>query len=72
MSKVLIVDDDAFCTEMIGMFLEDLDCEFESAANGKLGVDAFKSHFKNLKFVLMDFHMPEMDGFEASKLIKAF
>ena len=36
--------------------------------NGKLAVDAVK--LKKYDIILMDIHMPEMNGYEATKIIK--
>jgi CheY-like chemotaxis protein len=65
--KVMIVDDDPFCTQLVKMMLESLGQQVDSAVNGKEGVGMYQKNCKGYKLILMDFHMPEVDGFEATK-----
>ena len=39
--KILIVDDDMFCTQMVKMMLEGLEQEVDIANNGKEGVGMY-------------------------------
>ena len=66
MAKILIVDDAAFMRMMIKDILTKNGSE---AANGVEAVELYKSHQPDL--VTMDITMPEMDGIEAVKQIKA-
>jgi signal transduction histidine kinase/CheY-like chemotaxis protein len=68
--KVLIVDDDEF---NIMVVKDDLQyyCEalsFEVATNGKEAVDLYKEQAFDI--ILMDMHMPIMDGCQATKMIR--
>ena len=68
MAKILIVDDAAFM--MIKDILTKNGYEVVAeAANGVEAVELYKSHQPDL--VTMDITMPEMDGIEAVKQIKA-
>ena len=70
MAKILIVDDAAFMRMMIKDILTKNGYEVVAeAANGVEAVDLYKSHQPDL--VTMDITMPEMDGIEAVKQIKA-
>ena len=70
MAKILIVDDAAFMTMMIKDILTKNGYEVVAeAANGVEAVELYKSHQPDL--VTMDITMPEMDGIEAVKQIKA-
>ncbi|AEW86074.1 hybrid sensor histidine kinase/response regulator [Flavobacterium columnare NBRC 100251 = ATCC 23463] len=66
--KVLIVDD----TKMNGMLLSKLlskwSMEIQYINTGKKAIEIVKN--QKFDFILMDIHMPEMNGFEVSKEIK--
>ena len=71
MAKVLIVDDAAFMRMMLKDIL--LKNEYEvvgEAQNGIKAVELYKSEKPDI--VTMDITMPEMDGIQAVKEIKAF
>ena len=70
MAKILIVDDAAIMRMMIKDILTKNGYEVVAeAANGVEAVELYKSHQPDL--VTMDITMPEMDGIEAVKQIKA-
>ncbi|NMH26727.1 response regulator [Flavobacterium silvaticum] len=70
--KIGIVDDNHFLTRAIQeklSFFEDLSVRF-TAANGKECIDKLEqSH--NIDLILMDIEMPQMNGIEATSVIKA-
>ncbi|MGH4050346.1 MAG: response regulator [Clostridium sp.] len=71
MARVLIVDDAAFMRMMIKDILEKNGYDVVGeASNGIKGVELYKSEKPDI--VTMDITMPEMDGIEAVKSIKAF
>lgn len=70
--RVLIVDDEAELRKSVISTLSgltDFELSLAEADNGKLAVEKFKSTDWDL--VLMDVRMPELDGLEALKMIKA-
>ncbi len=72
--NILIVEDEVFLAETIGARLEFLGYTVSYAENGQVALDKCSS--ENLKkvpvdLILMDALMPIMDGFEATRLIKA-
>lgn len=70
-NKVLIVDDAAFMRMMIKDILEKNGFEVVGeASNGLIAVDMYKK--ENPDIVTMDITMPDMDGIEAVKQIRAF
>ena len=70
MAKILIVDDAAFMRMMIKDILQKNGYEvIGEAANGLEAVELYKAHQPDL--VTMDITMPEKDGIEAVKQIKA-
>jgi len=71
MARVLIVDDAAFMRMMIKDILEKNGYDVVGEANNGLkGVELYKLEKPDI--VTMDITMPEMDGIEAVKAIKAF
>jgi two-component system chemotaxis response regulator CheY len=71
MAKVLIVDDAAFMRMMIKDILEKNGFDvIGEANNGIKAVELYKAERPDV--VTMDITMPDMDGIEAVKAIKAF
>ncbi len=71
--RLLLVDDMDINRQLAMMLLKKIGFQVETAENGSEAVDAVKSaepgHFDA---VLMDVQMPIMNGYEATKLIRAF
>ncbi|ASW43134.1 response regulator [Clostridium isatidis] len=71
MTRVLIVDDASFMRMMIKDILQKNG--FEVVAEGSNGVEAVELYKKERPdIVTMDITMPDMDGIEAVKQIRAF
>jgi two-component system cell cycle response regulator DivK len=66
--KILIVEDVELNTELLVQLLED-DYELVTAVDGQEGVAAAEEHKPDL--ILMDMSLPVMDGYEATRVIKA-
>lgn len=66
--RVLVVEDIAINQELIQEFLTELGMFVDIAENGKEGVARATSDIYDI--VLMDIQMPEMDGFNATRLIR--
>jgi len=66
--RVLLVEDNIVNQEVACAMLQQLGCEAEIAANGRLGLSAFVT--RKFDVVLMDCHMPEMDGYQATQAIR--
>lgn len=68
-TKVLIVEDNAINVLVASQFLKKWDVAYEVAENGQIAIE--KVQEQNFDIVLMDLQMPVMDGYEATKAIRA-
>lgn len=66
--RILIVEDNELNYEIVDSVLEDFKTIRDRAANGKEAVDMVKNN--KYDAILMDIHMPIMDGYEATKQIR--
>ena len=70
--RILLAEDMAVNAEIIKMVLSMREMKVEHAVNGKIAVDMFANSAEGYyDAVLMDMRMPEMDGLEAAKHIRA-
>ncbi len=67
--KILIIEDDRFISKMYQLKLSLDGYTVQVAENGKVGLELSKSFLPDI--VLLDILMPEMDGFEVLKNLKA-
>ncbi|MBL8913988.1 MAG: response regulator [Archangium sp.] len=67
--RVLLIDDNAVNLKVARGLLEKLGCQVLTAGDGAAGAELFQRGKFDL--VLMDLHMPVMDGFESAKQIRA-
>ncbi|GAB2966900.1 MAG TPA: MtrAB system response regulator MtrA [Actinotalea caeni] len=67
--RVLVVDDDAALSEMIGIVLQSENLEPVFCYEGTTALEAFRSHQPDL--VLLDLMLPGIDGIEVCRLIRA-
>ncbi len=68
--RILIVDDEEINRLMLGNILED-EYEVLLAADGSEALDIAKSEKQRLSLILLDLHMPVMDGYEFFEKLKA-
>lgn len=68
MRKILVVEDNDFNRDLVVQLLEDMYHVIE-AVNGKEGVEIAKSERPDL--ILMDLSLPVMDGWQATRALKA-
>ncbi len=68
--RVLLVEDVQINREIITMELEDTKIELSYAENGQKAVSAYLNDSEKYDLILMDIHMPVMDGYEATKHIR--
>lgn len=68
--KILLVEDFADNRQVIQAFLKRTSHHLDMAENGEIGVEKFKAGHYDL--VLMDIQMPVMDGYAATRAIRAW
>jgi signal transduction histidine kinase/CheY-like chemotaxis protein len=66
--RVLVVDDNAINRKVTVAVLGGLGCEADTARNGAEAIASLEKGTYDL--VLMDCHMPEIDGYEATRIIR--
>jgi hypothetical protein len=66
---VLIVEDDAPTSELMGRALRQIDCTVTQAENGRVGLERLNEILPDA--ILLDLMMPEMDGFEFIAQVRA-
>lgn len=67
--KLLIVDDAPENLRILEIFLKSTKAQIDTALNGKIALDKFKSSHYDL--ILLDINMPVLNGFETLKEIKS-
>jgi len=70
--SILVAEDVEINREILLAFLEKTGITIDFAENGKAAVSKYTEHPDKYNLILMDVHMPEMDGDEATRVIRAF
>ncbi|APX11137.1 response regulator [Tateyamaria omphalii] len=68
--KVLLIEDDQFSRFMMKEVIDMLGVGVDIAENGKQGCDTLDDNPEDYGLVLMDLHMPEMSGIDATNYIR--
>lgn len=66
--RILIADDNAANRELLEAYLANIDCEVETAVDGKDTLDKVGAFKPDL--ILLDVMMPKMNGFEVCRFLK--
>ena len=66
--RILVVDDDDMTQQVMSVLLSQLGHAVETTGNGAEVINLLES--RKFDLVLMDIHMPLMDGYEVSRLIR--
>ncbi|MEF1244715.1 response regulator, partial [Vibrio campbellii] len=69
--RILLVEDNTVNQKVASLLLSKAGYQFEIAENGQIALDMFQQD-NSFDIILMDCMMPVMDGFEATKEIRAY
>lgn len=69
-TRILLVEDNMINQKVASHLLGQFGCTIETANNGKEAVQVYREKHADYDIILMDCQMPEMDGFEATYLIR--
>jgi len=69
--NILVVEDDESSAFLLKSFLKDTGASIVFTKDGKKAVDYVRQH-PETDLILMDIHLPEKDGFTATREIKSF
>lgn len=69
--KILLVEDNKVNQDVALMILEDIGYEADIAQNGQQCLDMLSSAATPYQLILMDCQMPVLDGYEATRKIRA-
>ena len=70
--KILLAEDVEINQEIIDTLIEPTLLKMDCAMNGSEAVAMFKKSPEDYDLILMDVQMPEVDGYEATRLIRAY
>ena len=68
--QILVAEDDNFSQMVVKMLISSLKKDAVIAADGDIAIRTFKEKQGNFSLVLLDLHMPKVDGFEAAQKIR--
>ncbi|XP_020211145.1 protein EIN4 isoform X2 [Cajanus cajan] len=70
--KVVLADDDDVNRTVTKKLLEKLGCQVTAVSSGFECLGAMTASGNSFRIILLDLHMPEMDGFEVARRIRKF
>ena len=68
---VLLAEDVEINREIVITILEDTGITIDCAEDGRVAFDMFSANPKRYDMIFMDMHMPEVDGLESTRMIRA-
>ena len=68
--NILVIDDDPAMTELLKMILQATSANVYTAFNGQQGIRLCRK--ENPDVIILDLMMPEMNGWEVCKAVRAF
>ncbi len=68
--RALVIDDSRVMRRMLARILRDLGYQVMEADNGQEALAILQAH-EDIQLALVDWHMPEMNGYEFVKVVRA-
>ena len=69
--RILLAEDVEINREIVVTILEPMGLKIVEAEDGQIAFDKFSANPDNFDLIFMDIHMPGIDGYEATKLIRS-
>jgi PAS domain S-box-containing protein len=70
--KILLAEDNPANRMVAQLQLSKVGCEVVSVEDGRAAIEHYQAHAPDLDLILMDCQMPEVDGFDATRAIRAW
>jgi len=69
--KILFVDDSKLMRKIVNQTLAKINVEIIDASDGKEALKVLENFYKEIKLILTDWNMPNMNGFELLQVVKS-
>ena len=69
--KILFVDDSKLMRKIVNQTLAKINVQIIDASDGKEALKVLENFYKEIKLILTDWNMPNMNGFELLQVVKS-
>lgn len=69
--RILLVEDNLVNQKLATRMLEKSGCSIALAVDGQEAIDMLETNYDSFDLVLMDCHMPRLDGYQATQIIRS-